>query len=170
MQLFGCISGFIRRQQLMDKGSTNRIEKQIEIAASVSRVWRAITDFREFGQWFRVQLEGPFVVGEVARGQITYPGYEHVTMEVIVEAIEPEHRFAFWWRPYAIDPAIDYSSEPRTLVEFTLEASITGTLLRVTESGFDGIPAHRRDEAFRMNDGGWAAQMMNVREHVQKKP
>ncbi len=154
----------------MNKSTPDRITKQIEIAASVSRVWRAITDFREFGQWFRVNLEGPFVVGEVARGQITYPGYEHVTMEVIVESIEPEHRFAFWWRPYAIDPTIDYSSEPRTLVEFTLEASTTGTLLRVTESGFDGIPAHRRDEAFRMNDGGWAAQMKNVRDHVQTNP
>lgn len=154
----------------MNKSSTDRIEKQIEIAASVSRVWRAITDFREFGQWFRVSLEGPFVVGEVTRGQITYPGYEHVTMEVIVEAIEPEHRFAYWWRPYAIDANIDYSSEPRTLVEFTLEASTTGTLLRVAESGFDGIPAHRRDEAFRMNDGGWAAQMKNVHEHVQANP
>ena len=154
----------------MDKSTTDRIEKQIEIASQVNRVWRAITDFREFGQWFCVNLEGPFVVGEVARGQITYPGYEHVTMEVIVEAIEPEHRFAFWWRPYAIDPNIDYSSEPRTLVEFTLEASATETLLRVTESGFDGIPAHRRYEAFRMNDGGWAAQMKNVRDHVQTNP
>ena len=154
----------------MSKIKTDRIEKQIEINASVSRVWQAITDFREFSQWFRVNLEGPFVVGEVARGQITYPGYEHVTMEVIIEALEPESRFAFWWRPYAIDPSVDYSSEPRTLVEFTLEACSTGTLLRVTESGFDGIPAHRRDEAFRMNDGGWAAQVQNVRNHAQANP
>ena len=118
----------------------------------------------------RVNLEGPFVVGDVARGQITYPGYEHVIMEVIVEAIEPEHRFAFWWRPYALDPNVDYSAEPRTLVEFRLEATSTGTLVRVTESGFGGIPTHRRDEAFRMNDGGWAAQVKNIRDHVQTSP
>ena len=154
----------------MNKSTTDRIEKEIEIEATVSRVWRAITEYREFGQWFRVNLEGPFIVGEVARGQITHPGYEHVTMEVIVEAIEPEHRFAFWWRPYAIDPNVEYSAEPRTLVEFTLEATSTGTLVRVTESGFDGIPAHRRDEAFRMNDGGWAAQVKNIRDHVQTNP
>lgn len=128
----------------MKKNPTDRIEKQIEVEASVSRVWRAISDFREFVAWFRVNLEGPFVVGEVTRGQITYPGYEHVTMEVIVEAIEPEFRFSFWWRPYAIDPEIDYSAEPRTLVEFVLEPTPTGTLVRVTESGFDGIPSSQR--------------------------
>lgn len=150
--------------------TSDRIEKQIEIAASVSRVWKALTDHREFGQWFRVNLESPFVVGQTTRGQITYPGYEHVTMEVITEAIEPENRFAFWWRPYAIDPKVDYSDEPRTLVEFTLEETATGTLVRVSESGFDGIPAHRRDEAFRMNDGGWAAQVKNIQNHVETNP
>lgn len=154
----------------MKKSSTDRIEKRIEVEASVSRVWRAISDFREFGAWFRVNLEEPFVVGEVTRGKITYPGYEHVTMEVIVEAIEPELRFSFWWRPYAIDPSVDYSAEPRTLVEFVLEPTSTGTLVRVTESGFDGIPAHRRDEAYRMNDGGWAAQVKNLRVHVEAHP
>ncbi|MEO9590138.1 SRPBCC family protein [Rhodopirellula bahusiensis] len=147
--------------------TTDRIEKQIEINAPVSRVWRAITDHQEFGEWFRVNLEGPFEVGEMTRGAITYPGYEHVTMEVIVEAIEPERRFAFWWRPYAVDPKVDYSKEPRTLVEFILDAVESGTLVRVTESGFDGIPAHRREEAFRMNDGGWAAQVVNVQNYVQ---
>lgn len=154
----------------MKKSSTDRIEKRIEVEASVSRVWRAISDFREFGAWFRVNLEEPFVVGEVTRGQIAYPGYEHVTMEIIVEAIEPERRFSFWWRPYAIDPNVDYSAEPRTLVEFVLEPTSTGTLVRVTESGFDGIPGHRRDEAYRMNDGGWAAQVKNIRLHVEANP
>ncbi|HMO14780.1 MAG TPA: SRPBCC family protein [Pirellulaceae bacterium] len=150
--------------------NTDRIEKQIEIAASVSRVWRALTDYREFGQWFRVNLEGPFVVGEILRGQITYPGYEHVTMEVLVEAIEPERRFAFRWRPYAVDPNVDYSHEPRTLVEFTLAATGNGTLVRVVESGFDRIPAHRRDEAFRMNESGWAAQVKNIKNYVESSP
>ncbi len=152
----------------MSSTTSDRIEKQIEIAAPVSRVWQALTDYREFGQWFRVNLEGPFRVAETSRGQITYPGYEHVTMEVIVEAMEVEKRFAFWWRPYAIDPQVDYSAEPRTLVEFLLEPTTSGgTVLRVSESGFDGIPAHRRDEAFRMNDGGWAQQIINIRNHVQ---
>jgi uncharacterized protein YndB with AHSA1/START domain len=154
----------------MNKSTADRIEREIEIETAVSRIWRAITDYREFGQWFRVNLEGPFIVGEIASGQITHPGYEHITMVVIVEAIEPEHRFAFWWRPYAIDPNVDYSAESRTLVEFTLEATSTGTLVRVTESGFDGIPAYRRDEAFRMNDSGWAAQVKNIRDYVQTTP
>lgn len=154
----------------MSKSSSDRIEKRIEIAANLTQVWRALTDYREFGKWFRVNLESPFIVGEVVRGKITYPGYEHVTMEVIVEAIDPEHRFAFWWRPYAIDPAVDYTAEPRTLVEFTLEATAGGTIVRVVESGFDGIPAYRRDEAFRMNDGGWAEQVNNLRDHVQANP
>ena len=154
----------------MNEITSDRIEKQIEIEAIPSRVWRALTDYREFGRWFRVNLEGPFVVGQFTRGQITYPGYEHVTMEVLVEAIEPEHRFAFWWRPYAIDASVDYSAEPRTLVEFNLQTSQTGTLVTVTESGFDGIPAHRRDEAFRMNDGGWAAQVQNIKKHVEANP
>ena len=95
---------------------------------------------------------------------------ERIDKQIVVEASEPEHRFAFWWRPFAIDPNADYSAEPRTLVEFTLESNSMGTLVRLTESGFDGIPAHRRDEAFRMNDGGWAAQLENVKAHVQANP
>ncbi len=152
----------------MKTNTTDKIDRQIEIKAPRSRVWKAITDYREFSQWFRVDLEVPFVVGERAFGRITHPGYEHVTMEVIVEAIEPEERFAFRWRPYAIDPNVDYSSEQRTLVEFFLSESPHGTMVRVTESGFDGIPAHRRSEAFRMNDGGWAAQLINIKTHVQR--
>lgn len=150
----------------MAQSATDRIEKQIEIRASVERVWRALVDYREFGKWFLVNLEVPFVVGQEAYGQITYPGYEHVKMVVFVEAIEPMKRFAFRWRPYAIDPNMDYSHEPKTLVEFFLEETDGGTLLRVTESGFDGIPAARRDEAFRMNDGGWAAQVKNIEKYV----
>ena len=151
----------------MVKSNTDQIEKEMEVAAPISRVWRAITDYKEFGTWFRVELEGPFVVGQFTRGQITYPGYEHVTMEVLVETIEPERRFAFRWRPYALDPNMDYSHEPRTLVEFTLQATDTGTLVKAVESGFDGIPAHRRDEAYRMNDNGWAQQVKSIKDYVQ---
>ena len=145
---------------------SDRIEKSIEIAAPVSRVWKALTDHREFGTWFRVKLEGPFVPGEVSRGQMTYPGYEHVRWNAVVQRMEPEKLFSFTWHPYALDPEIDYSAETPTLVTFTLEAAGGGTLLRVVESGFDKVPAGRRAEAFRMNDRGWGMQMENIAEHV----
>jgi uncharacterized protein YndB with AHSA1/START domain len=142
------------------------IEKTIELAAPISRVWRALTDHNEFGTWFRVRLEGPFVPGQVTRGQITYPGYEHLRWEAVVQKMEPERLFSFTWHPYAVDPEADYSGEPPTLVEFTLEETATGTLLRVVESGFSNLPERRRHLAFRMNDGGWAAQMDNIAKHV----
>ena len=144
----------------------DRIEKQIELKAPISKVWRALTDHREFGEWFRVKLEGPFVPGQVSRGQITYPGYEHLKWEATVQKMEPEKLFSFTWHPYAVDPKTDYSNEPPTLVEFTLQKTANGTLLTVTESGFDKIPSGRRLEAFRMNDGGWAEQMKNIENHV----
>ena len=144
----------------------DRIEKQIELRAPVSRVWRALTDHREFGEWFRVRIDGPFVSGQVSTGNITYPGYEHLKWEAVVQKMEPEKLFSFTWHPYAIDPKMDYSGEPQTLVEFTLDPVPGGTLLRVTESGFDKIPGNRRAEAFRMNDGGWAQQMKNIEKHV----
>jgi len=148
----------------------DRIEKRIELRAPISRVWRAITDYREFGKWFKVHLEGPFEAGKEARGQITYPGYEHITWRGVVQKIEPETLFSFTWHPYAIDPKVDYSSETPTLVEFRLEKTATGTLLILTESGFDKIPEGRRLEAFRMNDGGWSAQMKNIENHVAENP
>jgi uncharacterized protein YndB with AHSA1/START domain len=146
--------------------ANDRIEKQIELNAPVSKVWRALTDHQEFGAWFKVKLEGPFVLGQVAGGFITWPGYEHLRMEVVVQKIEPERFFSYTWHPYAIDPNVDYSNEPPTLVEFTLEKSGKGTLLKVTESGFDKIPAARRSEAFRMNENGWAQQLKNIESHV----
>jgi uncharacterized protein YndB with AHSA1/START domain len=144
----------------------DRIEKTIELKAPVSRVWRALTDHHEFGKWFRVRLDGPFVSGQVSRGHITYPGYEHVRWEAVVVKMEPERLFSFSWHPYAIDPKEDYSAEPPTLVEFTLEKTATGTLLRIVESGFDKLPSRRRDEAFRMNDKGWSIQVENIAQHV----
>jgi uncharacterized protein YndB with AHSA1/START domain len=144
----------------------DRIEKRIELKAPVQRVWRALTDYREFGKWFRVTLEGPFVPGKEVRGRITYPGYEHLAMTVTVQRIELERLFSFNWHPYAIDPNADYSAEPPTLVEFTLQDVPGGTLLVVVESGFAALPAHRRDEAFRMNDGGWSIQVENIARHV----
>jgi uncharacterized protein YndB with AHSA1/START domain len=146
--------------------STDRIEKQILLRAPRSRVWRTISNAEEFGRWFLVQLEGAFREGATIRGKITNPGYEHVTMEMTIEKIDAERLFSYRWRPYAIDPNVDYSGEPKTLVEFRLEDAEGGTLLTIAESGFDGIPISRRAEAYRMNDMGWAAQAENIRKYV----
>ncbi|HXR97186.1 MAG TPA: SRPBCC family protein [Terriglobales bacterium] len=151
----------------MDK---RRIDKEIEIKAPVARVWRALTDYREFGAWFRVKLGAPFALGQTARGNIAYPGYEHLVMEVQVTAMEPERYFAFTWHPFAIDPKVDYSQETPTLVEFRLEPSPAGTRLWVSESGFENIPAERRAEAFLRNGEGWAIQVRNISEYVAQNP
>lgn len=144
----------------------DRIEKKILLRASKARVWRAISDSKEFGAWFGVNLEGPFVPGAAVSGKITTKGYEHVTMVVLVEKVDRERLLSFRWRPYAIDPKVDYSKEPMTLVEFQLEEGKDGTMLTVVESGFDHIPLARRAEAYKMNDGGWAAQVKNIERHV----
>jgi uncharacterized protein YndB with AHSA1/START domain len=153
---------------------TDRIEKQIELNAPVSRVWRALTDYREFGDWFRVKLEGPFVVSKIARGYITHPGYEHVRFEATVQKMEPERLFSYTWsHPRSLlkgEYPADTSNEPTTLVEFRLEKRPGGTLLLVTESGFSKLPADRREENFRRNEGGWAAQMTNIEEYVAQNP
>ena len=144
----------------------DRIEKQIGLLAPRARVWRALTDYREFSTWFGVRLEAPFIPGQPSRGQITYPGYEHLVMEVVVQQIEPEYLFSYTWHPYAITPGVDYSQEPPTLVEFRLEEMAGGTRLTLTESGFEKIPPARRAEAFRMNEGGWTEQLKNIERHV----
>jgi uncharacterized protein YndB with AHSA1/START domain len=154
--------------------NTNTIEKRIELKAPVLRVWRALTDYREFGQWFKVKLESPFVPGQISRGQITYPGYEHITWEARIDKMEPEHLFSFTW-PHVksfekTDEPADYSGAPHTLVEFRLEPIPGGTLLILAESGFDAIPADWRPEAFRRNDGGWTEQMKNIENHVEQNP
>ena len=148
------------------KTSSDRIEKKILLRAPTGRVWRALTDASEFGTWFRVKLDSAFEAGKSVAGRVTYPGYEHVKFEVLVECIEPQRLFSLRWHPYAVDPESDYSKEPMTLVEFRLEEVAEGTWLTVVESGFDRIPAGRRDEAFRMNSGGWDTQLVNVRDHV----
>jgi uncharacterized protein YndB with AHSA1/START domain len=154
--------------------STDRIEKRIELKAPVSRVWRAITDYREFGEWFRVKIDGPFVTGQVSRGRITYPGYEHVKWEARIQKMEPERLFSFTWaHPKSVDKADynpDYSGEPTTLVEFRLEKTPNGTLLVITESGFDKLPEDRRLTSFRANEAGWAEQITNIQTYVAQKP
>lgn len=145
---------------------TDRIEKRILLRASPARVWRALSNAEEFGTWFLTRFDGPFVEGASVRGHSLYPGYEHISGDWHIVRMEPERYFAFRWHPYAVDPTVDYSSEPTTLVEFTLTPSGEDTLLTVVESGFDQLPAGRRLEAFRMNDGGWAEQMRNIERHV----
>ena len=142
------------------------VEKQITLKAPVSRVWQALTDYEQFGEWFRVKLETPFREGEPSYGHITYPGFEYLRWESKTVRIEPERYFSFTWHPYAIDPEVDYSQETPTLVEFHLEPKDGGTLLTVRESGFDQLPPERRSEAFRMNDKGWGIQIQNIDEYV----
>jgi uncharacterized protein YndB with AHSA1/START domain len=154
--------------------TADKIVKSIELKAPVARVWRALTDYREFGAWFRVKLNGPFEVGRVSRGQITYPGYEHINWEAHVVRMEPERVFAYRWaQPKSHEKEfypMDYSGEPTTLVEFRLEPTPTGTRLTVTESGFAALPDDRREKNFRDNEGGWALQMKNIEGYLAEKP
>jgi uncharacterized protein YndB with AHSA1/START domain len=147
--------------------STDRIERKVLVKATRARVWRALSDAAEFGDWFGVNFKGKtFVAGKPVQGKITYPGYEHLTMEVLIEQIVPERLLSWRWHPAAIDPAVDYSQEPTTLVEFELEEVEGGTMLRVVESGLDKVPLARRANVLRMNSSGWDQQMENIKRHV----
>jgi len=163
----------------MSAGVPDRIEKQIMLRAPLSRVWRAVSDSREFGSWFGVTFDGPFKAGEKIVGLMTpttvdagvaemQKPYEGMRFEITVERIEPETLFSFRWHPAAIDPQVDYSSEPTTLVEFRLEPVGDQVRLTILESGFDQVPLARRAEAFKMNEGGWAAQSMLVQKYIEK--
>jgi uncharacterized protein YndB with AHSA1/START domain len=146
---------------------TDRIEKRILLRAPKARVWRALADSAAFGKWFGIKFDGPFTPGARVRGQITHKGYEHVPFEITIEEMAPERRFSWRWHPHAIDPAVDYSTEPTTLVVFEIEEADGGTILTVVESGFDGIPLSRRAEAYRGNENGWAQQMKAIEQYVQ---
>jgi uncharacterized protein YndB with AHSA1/START domain len=149
--------------------STDRIERKILLKAPRSRVWRALSNAEEFGAWFGVDFKGKaFAAGQPVKGQITYPGYEHLVMEVFIERIVPERLLSWRWHPAAIDPAVDYSPEPTTLVVFELQDVEGGVELSVVESGFDKIPAARRATAFRLNSSGWDEQLVNIEKHVAK--
>ena len=169
--------------------SSDRIEKRVTLRAPVSRVWRAIADAEEFGRWFGVKLDGPFVAGKTITGTFVEGLNEEAIVEIqkslgltpskvkipegnvvfcTVERIEPEHYFSFRWTPYGIDAEADPKNEPTTLVEFRLEPVGEGTLLTIVESGFDRVPAHRRERAFRINEGGWAGQAENIRKYVER--
>jgi uncharacterized protein YndB with AHSA1/START domain len=150
----------------MDTTSTDRIEKTIILRAPRSRVWRALAQADEFGAWFGVALEGAFAPGARLAGRITTPDHKHLTVEITVEQVQPERLLSYRWHPYAVEPGVDYSDEPTTLVEFHLADVADGTQLTVIESGFDGIPAARRATAFRMNEQGWAEQLANIARYV----
>ena len=149
-----------------DSQTADRIEKDIVIRAPRSRVWRAISTAEEFGEWFRVDLEGEFAEGATISGRITHPGYEHVTMAIQIQRIEPERYFSYRWHPDAVDASVDFSNEPTTLVEFIVEEADDGTAVTIIESGFDQIPLARRAKAFRMNEKGWSGQVRNLTAYV----
>ena len=158
---------------------TDRIEKQAQLNASPDRVWEAVSNSGEFGQWFGVTFDGPFTAGQPLFGRITptrvdddvakaQEPYAGTVFEIVVDRIEPKQLFSFRWHPFAIDPNFDYSSEPMTLVTFALAAQAGGTLLTVTETGFDQLIEARRAKAREMNDHGWAAQMMLITKYLAK--
>jgi len=147
--------------------ATDRIERKVVLKATRARVWQALTNIEEFNSWFRVKVPGKqFQSGQKYSGQVAYPGYEHVVFEVTIEKAEPQRLLSWRWHPAAIDPKVDYSSEPTTLVEFQLQDAVGGTLLTVVESGIDQIPVARRLDVFRMNSGGWDAQLQNIEKHL----
>ena len=151
----------------MDTSTADTIQKEIVLKAPRSRVWKAISDPQEFGTWFRMDMTGVrFEPGKPVQAKMTYPGYEGMPFEIVIDRIEPERLFSFRWHPYGIDPDYDYSEEPMTLVEFELEEVEAGTRLTITESGFDAIPLARRAEAFRMNSEGWEIQIRNIEAYV----
>jgi uncharacterized protein YndB with AHSA1/START domain len=149
--------------------STDRIEKRVTLKAPRTRVWKAISDSREFGEWFHASFEGPFVAGTRVSGVMTEAGYEGEPFIAWVERIEPEHHFSFRWHPYAIEKGADYSNEPTTLVTFELEERGGETVLTIVESGFDALPASRRAKAFESNSEGWAIQSERVARHVESR-
>lgn len=146
---------------------SDRIEKSAFIAAPVRKVWSALTDHRQFGEWFRVDLAEPFVVGRSTRGAMTYPGYEGWPWESRTEAMEEPRLFAFSWA-HVVERDEDVDAAPRTRVEFRLEAEGEGTRLHVVESGFDAVPAGRRGELMRGNEEGWAIQLGNIKAYAER--
>jgi uncharacterized protein YndB with AHSA1/START domain len=165
---------------MMSTAVSDRIEKQVLLHATLSRVWQALTDAHEFGKWFGVRFDGHFKVGAPITGHITpttvdeevakmQKPYEGTRFEIVIDQIDPKTLFSFRWHPFAIDPEVDYSGEPMTLVAFVLEEVPEGVLLKLTESGFDKIPLERRAAAFTSNEGGWAKQMELVQKYVEKK-
>jgi len=164
-----------------NRNTETTIEKRIVVHASRARVWRAVADSKEFGIWFGMRVEGPFVAGTVVRGVMApteidpevaamQKPHEGAPFALTVETMDPERVFAFRWHPSAVDRGTDYSAEPTTLVTFTLADEGTGCVVTVTESGFEHIPLARRAQAFTSNDGGWTAQMRLIARYLETRP
>ncbi len=160
---------------------TDRIEKKILLRAPLTRVWRALSDSTEFGTWFGMKFNGPFAPGAVMRGTIVptkvnadvakaQKEYEGMPFEITIERMDPEKLFSFRWHPFAIERGVDYSAEPTTLIEFTLEEVPDGTMVTVTESGFDQIPLARRAKAFTANEQGWGMVVKLLEEYLVHAP
>ena len=149
--------------------STDRIEKQVMLDADRARVWRALTDASQFSAWFGLAIAAPFAPGAEVSGSLELRNREPVTVTIWVERMDPERFFSFRWHPYAIEAGVDYTSEPTTLVTFTLEDAAGGTRLTIVESGFDAIPESRRAAAFSSNEKGWAGQAENLRKFLAGK-
>ena len=146
--------------------STDRLEKKVLLHAPRARVWRAMATRKEFGRWFDVDLDREFEPGVEVRGTFHAKEHEGIRWQMWIEEVVAERRLSFRWHPYAIDPKVDYSSEPTTLVVFELEDAPGGTLVTITESGFDSVPLARRAKAFEMNDGGWTEMSKRLAGHV----
>ena len=158
--------------------TTDRIEKKIVLRAPRERVWNAISDAKQFGTWFGVEFDGPFVAGAHMKGRMTptkvdrevakmQEPYAGKAFDCTIDRIEPMTLFSFRWHPFAIDPDVDYSKEPTTLVVFQLEEVAGGTQLTITETGFDKVPLERRAKAFAANDGGWTKQIELVLKYLE---
>ena len=159
--------------------STDRIEKQILLRAPLERVWRALTDAKEFGSWFGMEFDGPFAPGACLRGTIVsttvdadvaraQKEFEGLAFDITVEQVEPERLFSFRWHPFAVDRGVDYSAEPTTLIVFKLEEMTGGVMLTVTESGVDRIPLARRAKAFTANEEGWGIQVKLIEAYLAR--
>lgn len=146
---------------------TDSITRSIDIAAPVSRVWRALTDQHEFGQWFGVMLETPIALGQTVSGRVTYPGYEHLPFDFIVDRMEPEKLLVWRWQPGIDVRTLDDPDLIYTTVTFTLEPIPDGTRLTITETGFSALPPERYAEAFRLNTQGWDEQVGNIKRHAE---
>ena len=145
----------------------DRIEKIVELTAPVAKVWSAITDHVQFGEWFRVRLDGPFEVGATTTGNITYEGYEHVEWVSTTEEMTPERRFVFSWPPSAVDPDTEYAADAKVTVAFDLEQTENGTRLTITESGFKQFPEKKRLDILRSNVEGWDIQAKNIADYLK---
>ena len=160
--------------------STDRIEKTILLHAPMARVWKALSDSTQFGEWFGMKFDGPFQPGTVVNGKLvgttvdpevakSQVKHAHLPFEILIEEMIPEKRFSMRWHPFALDLNVDYSKEPRTLVSFDLEQKADGVLLTVTESGFDQIPIERRAKAFTANDNGWGLMVTMIGKYLDAR-